>query len=108
VLIKLSYTPKKTTQKITEKFDIIFDTVGKITKKQCAHLLNDGGIFKSVEGLEVASDEIEQLTFLRELFEKGKYKATIDKIYSIDEVIAAHRYVDTGRKKGNVVLRIAE
>jgi len=94
--------------KIPEKFDIIFDAVGKITKKQCAHLLNNGGFFKSVEGFDVASDEIEQLKFLRELFEKGQYKATIDKTYSIDEIIDAHRYVDTGRKKGNVVLRIAE
>lgn len=105
---KIILYTKEDYTKIPEKFDIIFDTVGKIIKKQCAHLLNDGGIFKSVEGLEVASDEIEQLTFLRELFEKGKYKATIDKTYSIDEIIAAHRYVDTGRKKGNVVLRIAE
>lgn len=93
--------------KISERFDIIFDAVGKITKKQCAHLLNNEGIFKSVEGFDVASDEIKQLVFLRELFEQGKYKATIDKIYSIDEIVEAHRYVDTGRKKWNVVLRIA-
>lgn len=94
--------------KTAEKFDIIFDAVGKITKKQCGHLLNHGGIFKSVESFEMASEEIEQLNFLRELFEKGKYKATIDRTYSIDEVVAAHRYVDTGRKKGNVVLKISE
>jgi NADPH:quinone reductase-like Zn-dependent oxidoreductase len=94
--------------KTAEKFDIIFDAVGKITKKQCGHLLNKGGIFKSVEGLDMASEEIIQLEFLRELFEKGKYKATIDKVYSIDEIVAAHRYVDTGRKKGNVVIKIGE
>lgn len=94
--------------KTAEKFDIIFDAVGKITKKQCGHLLNQGGIFKSVESFDMASEEIEQLNFLRELFEKGKYKATIDRTYSIDEVVAAHRYVDTGRKKGNVVLKISE
>lgn len=94
--------------KTAEKYAIIFDAVGKITKKQCEHLLNHGGIFKSVEGLDMASEEIIQLEFLRELFEKGKYKATIDKTYSIDEIIAAHRYVDTGRKKGNVVIKIGE
>ena len=94
--------------KIPEKFDIIFDAVGKITIKQSAHLLSNGGIFKSVEGFDVASDQIKQLEFLREVFEKGKYKANIDKTYTIDNVIDAHRYVDTGRKKGNVVLRIAE
>jgi NADPH:quinone reductase-like Zn-dependent oxidoreductase len=94
--------------KTAEKYAIIFDAVGKITKKQCEHLLNHGGIFKSVEGLDMASEEIIQLEFLRELFEKGKYKATIDKVYSIDEIVAAHRYVDTGRKKGNVVIKIGE
>jgi len=94
--------------KISEKFDIIFDAVGKISKKQCLHLLNNEGIFKSVEGFEVAAGRIEQLELLRELFEKGKYNATIDRTYSIDGIIDAHRYVDTGRKKGNVVLKVAE
>lgn len=93
--------------KISEQFDIIFDAVGKISKKQCAHLLNKKGVFISVASLDTASEEIKQLVFLRELFEQGKYKATIDKIYTIDEIVEAHRYVDTGRKKGNVVLKIA-
>ncbi|MCL6258217.1 NAD(P)-dependent alcohol dehydrogenase [Aquiflexum sp. TKW24L] len=94
--------------KTAEKFDVIFDAVGKITKRQCGHLLNHGGIFKSVEGFDMASEDIKQLEFLRELFEKGKYKATIDKTYSINEIVAAHRYVDIGRKKGNVVIKIGE
>lgn len=94
--------------KITEKFDIIFDAVGKISKKQCVHLLNKGGIYQTVGGYDTAICRIEQLEFLRELFENGKYKATIDKTYTLDEITEAHRYVDTGRKKGNVVLRIAE
>lgn len=93
--------------KTSERFDIIFDAVGKISKKQCKHLLTNGGIFTSVASLDTASEEIKQLVFLRELFEQGKYNATIDKIYAIDEIVEAHKYVDTGRKKGNVVLRIA-
>ncbi|HTN07188.1 NAD(P)-dependent alcohol dehydrogenase [Agriterribacter sp.] len=90
------------------KFDIVFDAVGKTTKKQCLHLLNQGGVFKSVAGLEYASETKEQLVLLKELFEKGDYKAVIDKTFSMNEVVAAHRYVDTGRKKGNVVLKITE
>jgi NADPH:quinone reductase-like Zn-dependent oxidoreductase len=94
--------------KSVEKFDIIFDAVGKISKKQCAHLLNKDGKYVTVGGLQVAAERKEQLELLRELFEKGKYKATIDRTYTIDEIVEAHRYVDTGRKKGNVVLKIAE
>lgn len=94
--------------KSLEKFDIVFDAVGKTSKKQCVHLINKGGYYMTVGGFEVAAERKEQLELLRELFEKGKYKATIDRTYSIDEIIDAHRYVDTGRKKGNVVLKVAE
>lgn len=94
--------------KSPEKFDIVFDAVGKTSKKQCVHLTNKGGNYMTVGGLDVAAERKEQLELLRKLFEKGKYKATIDRTYSIDEIIDAHRYVDTGRKKGNVVLKIAE
>ena len=94
--------------KTAEKYDIIFDAVGKTTKQQCVPLLNDRGCFVTVAGLDSAAERKEQLELLRKMFEAGKYKATIDKTYSIDEIIEAHRYVDTKRKKGNVVLRIAK
>lgn len=100
------YTQEDFTQ-TNEKFDIIFDAVGKITKKQCRHLLNENGSFVTVGGLEFAPDRVEQLQFLRELFEKGNYKAAIDRVYPMEEIVEAHRYVESGRKKGNVVLRIA-
>jgi len=90
-----------------EKFDIIFDAVGKTSKKKCRPLLSKSGRFITVAGLDIAAERKEQLELLQTLFEAGKYSATIDKIYSIDEVVEAHRYVDTGRKKGNVVLKIA-
>ena len=82
--------------------------MGKTSKKQCVHLVNKGGYYKTVGGLDVAAERREQLELLRELFEKGKYKATIDKTYSMEQIVAAHSYVDTGRKKGNVVLKIVE
>lgn len=91
-----------------EKYDIVFDAVGKTTKKQCTPLLNDGGRYLTVGGLDSAAERWEQLELLRELFEAGKYTATIDKTYSMSEIVEAHRYVDTGRKKGNVVLKIGE
>lgn len=92
--------------KTAEKYDIVFDAVGKTSKKQCIHLLTAKGFFLTVAGLESAKERKEQLEFLRELFEKGDYKAIIDRIYSIDEIVEAHRYVDKGHKKGNVVIKI--
>lgn len=88
------------------KYDIVFDAVGKASKKQCKSLLKEDGVFKTVEGLEVASESKRQLEILRELFENGCYDATIDKVFPMDQVVAAHHYVDQGGKKGNVVLTI--
>lgn len=90
-----------------EKFDIIFDAVGKYNRNQCASLLNKNGIYRSVSS-GYASETIQQLQRLKELFEKGKLNAVIDKTFQIEEIIDAHRYVDTGRKKGNLVLKISE
>ena len=92
--------------KRAEKFDIIFDAVGAFNRKKCAALLNENGIYKSVN--EYASDTIQQLELLKELFEKGTFKAIIDKTFQMAEIVEAHRYVDEGRKKGNVVLKISD
>ena len=94
--------------KQTNKFDIIFDAVGKTNKQECKHLLKEKGEYKSVDGSGYASETLKQLQLLKKLFEKGKFKAVIDKAFPMDKIVEAHRYVDTGRKKGNVVLRISK
>lgn len=93
--------------KLEKKFDIIFDAVGKSNKSQCKNLLKHKGKYVSVSS-GYASETKQQLEQLKDLFEKGNFKATIDKTYSMDEIVEAHKYVDTGRKKGNVVLKISE
>ena len=93
--------------KQTEKFEIIFDAVGKSNKKQCRNLLTKNGRYKSVSS-GYASERIQQLQLLKELFEKGEFKAVIDKTFPMREIIDAHKYVDTGRKKGNIVLKTCE
>lgn len=61
---------------------------------------------KTAGSLEIASESKEKLELLKMLFETGLLKAVIVKTYALDEIVEAHRYVDTGRKKGNVVLKI--
>lgn len=97
---------RQTDTGLTGKFDIVFDAVGKSNRKICKNLLNENGIFKTVS-LGYASESVAQLQLLKELFEMGSYKAVIDKTLSLDEMVEAHKYVDTGRKKGNVVIRIS-
>ena len=99
------YTNEDFTKQST-KFDIIFDAVGKTTKAQCAHLLAEGGRYKTVGGLETAKENVAQLQYLTALFEQGKYQAVIDRVYPLEEMAAAHAYVDAGTKKGNVVIEV--
>lgn len=102
---KSVFYDKEDFTKQANKFDIIFDAVGKSTKNQCKTLLSKNGVFVSVN-LGYASETLQQLLLLKELYEQGKFKATIDKIFEMENVVEAHRYVETGRKKGNVVLKI--
>lgn len=94
--------------KSLEKYDVIFDAVGKISRKQCSHMLKHNGTYLTVSGLDYAKESRSQIYFLKELFEKGNYDASIDKTFYLDEIVDAHKYVDTGRKKGNVILKISE
>ena len=93
--------------KVSDKFDIILDAVGKTNKKQCKPLLKPNGKFFTVEGTDISSERTEYLEFLHQLFETKNYNAIIDKVYPMAQVVEAHKYVDTGRKKGNVVLKIS-
>ena len=90
-----------------ERFDIILDAVGKTSKKQCKPLLKPGGKFLTVEGMDVAPERADYLDFLSGLFDSKEYEAVIDKVYPMEDVVEAHRYVDSGRKKGNVILKIS-
>jgi NADPH:quinone reductase-like Zn-dependent oxidoreductase len=90
------------------RYDILFDAVGCTKRKSCRHLLKPGGKFVSVGGLSYATETTAQLEFIKTLFENGEMKAIIDRTYSIDAIQQAHAYVDTGRKKGNVVIKVNE
>lgn len=90
-----------------EQYRIIFDAVGKTSKKVCAKVLAPNGTFVTVGGLDTASETKAQLHLLRELFDKGEYKAVIDRTYALEDMVDAHRYVDQGIKKGNVAITVS-
>jgi len=91
---------------LEKKYDIVFDTVGKTTKANAKKVLNNGGVFISVKMLTTEKDE--HLAKISELVEKNELRPFIDKYYPLSEIVAAQKYVDTGRKRGNVVITIME
>jgi NADPH:quinone reductase-like Zn-dependent oxidoreductase len=88
-----------------EKYDVIFDAVRKIKASSCESSLNENGIFLSSR--IPTSEEKEDLNFLKELVEEGRIKPVIDRTYPLEKTVEAHRYVDLGHKKGNVVISVA-
>ena len=91
-----------------KRYDIIFDTVGKMPKKACQNSLVPDGKYITTAALDVASEKKEQLQLLSELFDKGEYKAVIDRTYPLEEIVEAHTYVDQGKKKGNVIIKVSK
>ncbi|UYV51250.1 NAD(P)-dependent alcohol dehydrogenase [Priestia megaterium] len=91
-----------------ERYDLIFDAVGKITKNECKEALALNGRFVSVEGQGIAKVQTDDLLLLKKLMEEGQIKSVIDRCYSLDQIPAAHEYVETGRKIGNVAVVLRE
>ncbi|WP_373482749.1 NAD(P)-dependent alcohol dehydrogenase [Acetobacterium sp.] len=89
-----------------KRYDIIFDAVGKITEKGSEKALSQRGVYVSVDGQEIAKASIDDLNFLKSLLEKEKYKPVIDRYYPLEQIPEAHRYVEKGHKKGNVVISV--
>jgi NADPH:quinone reductase-like Zn-dependent oxidoreductase len=107
-------------------YDVIFDVVGKISFSRSAKSIGEKGTYllanpvsQMVQALwtrmtssrkvvmETASGTIEDLVFLRGLIEEGKIKTVIDRTYPLEQIVEAHRYVETGDKKGNLVITVA-
>ena len=89
-----------------EQYNLIFNAVGK----RKAKLRLENALTKNGKHITVDDGSpklhISDLKFLNELIGKGQIKAVIDRIVSLDEIVDAHRYVDKGHKKGNVIIVI--
>jgi len=122
----IDYTQEDFT-KNGKTYDVIFNVVSKSSfsrnvrslKQNGRYLLvNPAGLSQMVRGLwtsmisskkvifEFASAKTEDLIFLKELIEAGKIKSVIDRGYALEEIVEAHRYVEKGHKKGNVVITL--
>jgi NADPH:quinone reductase-like Zn-dependent oxidoreductase len=124
----VDYTKEDFT-KTGQTYDIIFDAVNKSSFSRCKGSLTPSGVYiftgvapgnllqalwtakigskkalMTAPGMRPASEKAENLVFLKELVEAGKLKSVIDRRYALEEIAEAHRYVEKGHKKGNVII----
>jgi NADPH:quinone reductase-like Zn-dependent oxidoreductase len=121
----IDYTQEDFTKR-GDTYDVIFDVVGKSSFSGSIRSLKKNGFFlianprlsKMVRGgwtsmrsskkviSGTSSPKTQDLIFLKELIEAGKIKSVIDRRYPLEQTAEAHRYVETGQKKGNVVITL--
>ena len=115
-----------------QKYDFVFDTVGKSSFFKCKHLLKPGGVYissdlgfmaqniflpvvtpimKPLMGYKKTVSPIpvnvrRSLLLIQQLIEQGKFKAVIDRVYPFNNIIEAYKYVEKGHKTGNVVISL--
>lgn len=111
----------------TDSYDVIFDAVGKLSFAHCRDALRRGGTYiptdgardmlRAVSHLPIGGRRVAMVLppryhnadvlYLAGLIDAGRYRPVIDRSYALDDIVEAHRYVDTGQKVGNVVIQVA-
>ena len=122
----IDYTQEDFT-KNGQTYDVIFDAVGKHSFTRCRGSLKPGGVYLPTDGFanlmwalvtpRIGGKKVlfqipprqtkEDVLFLKELIEAGKYRPVIDRLYPLEDVVQATKYVETEQKVGNVVLSVS-
>jgi NADPH:quinone reductase-like Zn-dependent oxidoreductase len=91
-----------------ERYDLIFDAVGKSSPSKSKQALTPNGTCLTItKGGPSERERARDLVYLKELIEAGKTKSAIDRCYPLEQIVEAHRYVESGQKRGNVVITVA-
>jgi len=123
----IDYTKEDFT-KMGDRFDFVFDAVGKSSFGQCKPILKSNGIYISTELgkggqnpflalitpilggkkllFPIPTISKQDVIFLKELVESGQFKPVIDRTYPLEQMVEAAKYVETGQKTGNVVITV--
>ena len=102
----IDYTLEDFTQR-SDNYDVIFDAVAKMASSKRKKALKKSGIYLSAHDLSGNIKlKVKDLIYLKELCEAGKLRTVIDKRYPMEQIVEAHRYVDKGHKKGNIIITV--
>ena len=102
----IDYT-KEDFSAIEERYNVIFDTVAKFPKSKYSKILTPNGAYVTIARLD-SKESMENLIFIKELIEAGEITAFIDRCYPLEQMVEAHRYVEAGHKRGNVVITLEQ
>ncbi len=123
----IDYTAEDFT-KDWQTYDVVLDAVGKSSFGRCKRLLKPGGIYLSSDLGQLSQnpilalitpilggkkvmfplprDDKQMVTYFKERIESGEFKPVIDRVYSLEQIVEAYRYVEAGQKIGNVVISV--
>lgn len=91
------------------RYDVVFDAVSKFPPTQARKALKPGGVYLNVHRdarSTTGQTRRQEMAELKELLEAGHFKPVVDRVYSFEQIVEAHRYVEQGHKKGNVVITV--
>jgi len=90
------------------QYDLVFDAVGKLPRKMAKQSLRQGGIYATVGSTSVSKENKQQLERLVDWYLSGKLQAVIETRFAFEDIQKAHALVDSGHKRGSVIVMMKE